>query len=268
MDRRADFVAIETPDHVILHYEVAGLMSRILAGGVDALFQAAIAVTMVVAAIIAGTSELLGWASGASSEISKLSIAFFVILLFVDVWGYSILFEIFMRGQTPGKRLLRIRVIRDGGYALAPGEVIVRNLMRIVDFLPWGYLAGLTVMFLNRQNKRIGDYVAGTLVIRDVPLAAPVAPPASAHSSPPGRPQEWDELRGAGVARLSPERIGLIDDFLERRSALDAETRRRLARLIAEPVAAQLQRTVTDHEQFIEDVARAVRELRGQTHET
>ena len=85
-----------------------------------------------------------------------------------SIWGYSALFEAFWNGQTPGKRLFNIRVIKDSGRQITLFEALARNLLRVVDmFPPPVYFVGLVSMLCNRQQKRLGDFVAGTIVIHE-----------------------------------------------------------------------------------------------------
>ena len=84
--------------------------------------------------------------------------------------GYFILFEWLLNGQTPGKRMLHVRVIKQGGYALRFFDTLLRNLLRVVDFLPLFYGVGLTSLLLTRDSQRLGDLVAGTLVVYQEPV--------------------------------------------------------------------------------------------------
>ncbi|MBK8057237.1 MAG: RDD family protein [Gemmatimonadetes bacterium] len=91
------------------------------------------------------------------------------------VWGYFTLFEGFRDGQTPGKKWMGLRVIRDTGHPITVREAGARNLLRIVDLLPPPYLLGILFIAFHPKGKRIGDLVAGTVVVRDRPADAPVA---------------------------------------------------------------------------------------------
>ena len=93
--------------------------------------------------------------------------------------GYFILLEWLLNGQTPGKRLLHIRVIKQGGYALRFFDTLLRNLLRVVDFLPLFYGVGLTSLLLTRDSQRVGDLVAGTLVVYQEPVRNRIAPAGS-----------------------------------------------------------------------------------------
>jgi uncharacterized RDD family membrane protein YckC len=242
-----DLIHIETPEHVVFEYELAGLGSRIFAALLDALFVllgfAAIALLLLAAGQIAGP-----WFA-----------ALGIVAAFVLFWGYPIYFESTRAGQTPGKRRLGMRVILESGHALTPSVAVVRNLLRIVDFLPGAYALGLAVMILNRRYKRVGDFVAGTIVIRDRPQAAGPRRLTASSLQTVASEDGATALRAAGAHRIPPDRIRLVEEFLQRRLALDPEARRRLARQIAEPLAAQIGAAAPDPERFLKDLLLAHR---------
>src|SRR6185295_6664189 len=153
-----DRIRIETPEHVVFEYELAGLVSRIMAATID---------LIVIGFIMLGLFLAVLAAVGGLQDFAPWAIALGAIAAFLVIWGYPMFFEIFWKGQTPGKRSLGMRVFQEGGYSLTPQVVIVRNLLRFVDFLPGAYFLGLLVMMLNRRYKRVGDFVAGTIVIRE-----------------------------------------------------------------------------------------------------
>src|SRR5262249_34832372 len=103
-----------------------------------------------------------------------------VLALFVILWGYYLLFEGLRDGQTPGKRMLRLRAVRDGGYSVGFSASAVRNLMRIIDMQPIvSYLVGIASIALTKSGKRLGDIVAGTLVVREALVRQPMTPTAA-----------------------------------------------------------------------------------------
>jgi uncharacterized RDD family membrane protein YckC len=258
MQGGAGHISIETPEHVVFHYELAGIISRMLAAFLDGALQFLIALLIITGAAVvvgASASDLF------QRDLSMASTAVIVLLLFVDIWGYPILFETFMGGRTPGKAALKIRVIREGGYALTPGDVIVRNLLRAVDFLPGFYGLGLIVMCLNPRYKRIGDFVAGTLVIRDAETGSMRAPsPRAARVAGFADAGTVDALRRAGIHQLPQDQVALVESFLERRSTLDVAARRTLARKIAGPISERFQVPIREPERFLQDVLQAWRE--------
>lgn len=152
----------------------------------------------------------------------SLGIAFFITLGFVVFFGYFIVFEALWNGQTPGKKLLGIRVVRDGGYPIDFGASLIRNLIRVGEQLVFYYLIAAISALLSSENKRIGDVAAGTIVVRDARLAEPRA--LLVGDAEPAY---------AATAYLDGDERALIKRFLTRRDALTAERRSELAAQIA-----------------------------------
>ena len=226
---QGDIIQIETPEHVVFEYELAGPGSRVLAALIDALLVGLVLLGIFVICLI-----LVG---GGLADFGPYALAIGIVAAFLTLWCYPIFFELWMRGQTPGKRSLGIRVIQEGGFALTPSVVLARNLMRIVDFLPGGYGLGLLVMIFNRRYKRLGDFVAGTIVIRErkpAGAAAPRLPTVTRIAL--GSEEAVAALRRGGVHRLSTAQIQLIEDFLERRASMNPDARRRIGRQLADSV--------------------------------
>jgi len=128
-------VAVRTPESIAFRYDLAGLGSRALAVAVDMVVQ-----IVVLLLIVWGLVALAGTAAGRASTrrpedslTNSLAIAFVVFIIFAIFYGYFIVFEAFWNGQTPGKKLLGIRVVRDGGYPLDFGGAFLRNLVRIAE---------------------------------------------------------------------------------------------------------------------------------------
>ncbi len=157
---------VETPEHVVLDLEIAGVGSRALAALLDTLILVGAGLAALIAlGILAGFGITLGpWGEA-------------VLLLggFAAWTGYFIFFEGLRRGQTPGKRLVGIRVLMDTGHAVSFSAAAVRNLLRVADFLPPPYLTGLLLIAFHPRAKRLGDLVAGTVVARDRPGEASLA---------------------------------------------------------------------------------------------
>ena len=220
-------VDVETPELVVLTYSIAGVGSRVLAGVTDLLICAAALVAVSVAVLLLGGSLSLVSDRGASWGAAVLFLAQFVIL-----WGYYVLFEGFMDGQTPGKRLHQLRVVRDGGYSVTFGVSAVRNLVRMIDMQPGVfYLVGMTSLFFTKRGRRLGDLVAGTIVVRED--VQRVEEPA--RSKPPAD-------RGATVLQtaLTEDEYILLGRFVERWGALDPLRRAALAAQLAERFAKVL----------------------------
>jgi uncharacterized RDD family membrane protein YckC len=156
-------ITIITPEHVELRFEIAGPGSRLLALLVDQIII--IILTIIILLILAAFSFVSFSSSSERGLTSTLGIALLMVMFLPTL--YFFLFETFMHGKTPGKAILGIRVIRDTGHALDVRGALLRNLMRIVDQLPVLYMTGSVVVFFSAQSRRIGDYVGGTLVVRE-----------------------------------------------------------------------------------------------------
>lgn len=211
-----------TPERVGLQYDIAGLGSRGAAAVVDSAIQ--VGGMLVLGGGVLGASVLL---SSAGLDVPGLAaLAVVIVGVALVTLGYFIIFEIVWSGQTPGKRLLGVRVIRESGYPIRPADAVVRNLVRIVDGLPAAYAAGIVTMLLNARSKRLGDFAAGTIVVREGPRG-PLAVPAEHAPGAPGAP---------GVA-LSAADATLVRDFLVRRAGMQPAARAELARQLAAAIA-------------------------------
>src|SRR5271156_4545441 len=164
----ADQLNIETPEQVALRFPIAGVGSRFLALLTDLVIQGlALLAMFFIFVLIIGSSKKLPGLSAPSEIAVKWFIAAVVLFYFLLYWGYYSLFEAFRNGQTPGKRLLKIRVIKDSGRQITLFEALARNLLRVIDMLPSFYLVGVISMLCNREQKRLGDLVAGTIVVHE-----------------------------------------------------------------------------------------------------
>ncbi|HSH93581.1 MAG TPA: RDD family protein, partial [Roseimicrobium sp.] len=146
---------IRTPEGVSFSLLLASPVSRFMAWTVDQM-------CILAAASLAGA--ILGKLGLLSQDVAK---ALIILAVFVLQVGYGMFSEWHWRGQTLGKRLLRLRVVDINGLPLQPGQVIVRNLLRFVDVLPVGYLVGGLTAFLNKRGQRLGDIAANTVVVRN-----------------------------------------------------------------------------------------------------
>jgi uncharacterized RDD family membrane protein YckC len=212
-----------------LHLTVAGVGSRFLALAVDTLIQVGAGIVVLVVLGLLGVAGV--FAGMRQSPLWVLAAVVFA--AFLLMFGYFAAFEIAWNGQTPGKRVVGIRVVKDSGRPLTPAETIGRNLLRIVDQLPALYALGVVVALLNAQNKRLGDFIAGSVVIREGTLGElkPIWQTASATSPP---------LALLGSSALSVEDLVLIDTFLNRRSMLAPDVRSRMAAQILERLKPKL----------------------------
>jgi uncharacterized RDD family membrane protein YckC len=240
-----DKLTIETPEQTLLEFPLAGIGSRFLAIALDILLQfgAYIVLALIGAALsMAGFLPTLG---------KQWGIAIVIFLGFAVQFGYYTTFEAVWNGQTPGKRWTHLRVIQDSGRPISAFDAILRNLLRIVDQLPALYAVGIVTILLSRENKRVGDYAAGTVVIHEKPLQgmgsiwSVAAAPAQPSSVIPMLSLSEDELR-------------LVETFFERRASLDADVRRSMGRQIAQRLGDRLNVPAEmrpDAEKFLEALA-------------
>lgn len=231
MEARAGWqaeMAVVTPESVVFSYEVAGIGSRFLAVLVDHVIEA-----LAFAALLLAAGSL-GWTG--NKYFPMLAITGSTLAYA----GYFILFELLWDGQTPGKRLLGLRVVRDGGYGLTALECILRNVVRIIDFLPVFYGVGLVSMFLSEKSRRLGDFAAGTVVIKDQPSAIPslvrLAGPAALNALAP----EVQASIRRGVVTFNADELRVMREFLRRRHGLPPDARGKLAARLGEAVRVRL----------------------------
>ncbi len=205
-----DFLALETPEQIEVTYRIARLGSRFIAALWDSLAIALLQLALVVVGAV--LTEAL---QQAGAVASNGGIALMVLLGFLLFWGYYVLFEVIGNGQTPGKRLAGIRTVRQDGYPIGFGESAIRNIVRIVDFLPVAYGIGVVTMFVDNRSRRLGDFAAGTLVIHDQHALAPKSlrptPTVDEALLLPALPH---------LARLTPEEVEAARRFLQRRDTL------------------------------------------------
>ena len=160
-----EFDIIETPENVDLQRRLAGIGSRFVAGLLDTLLIVAALLVVMLVSLAFGVS-LFAFGTDLAHRADAWVLALFILLGFLIYWGYFVLFETWMNGQTPGKRYMRIRVVQQEGGAVSFNAVAIRNLLRAVDIVGVYAVAGI-VMFLTRKVQRLGDLAAGTVVISE-----------------------------------------------------------------------------------------------------
>lgn len=206
-------VQLETPEHVRLGYDLADLGSRFVAMMVDLL---AIGLCLASTFLVGFLSLRVTGFSFAGSAAA----AVFLIVWFALQWGYFLLFEAFWAGQTPGKRLLGLRVLHSGGQPLSFRGSVVRNLIRVLDVQPlFVGMVGGACMMMSRRTQRLGDLVADSIVVRDRGAAAVPWP-------------DIPEAASRGRPILSDEQFALLSGFCERRDSLTPDTVGRLERSV------------------------------------
>jgi uncharacterized RDD family membrane protein YckC len=216
---------LETPDNVELHFDLAGPGSRFCALCIDALLMACGVLGLVLLFLVVGIALPGAIAEGrvlGGKSVVGWGAALVVLALSVLTSAYHAAFELFMAGQTPGKRAMKIRAISDDGTAMVPSQVIVRNVLRTVDFLPFGYALGGLIAMFGRSQQRLGDLAAGTIVVKEGDTdyrAKTDGPQATALSRP----------FPAAATELPRAEATLVRSFLSRREELLPDARERLA---------------------------------------
>jgi uncharacterized membrane protein SpoIIM required for sporulation len=221
-------VDVETPELVVVSYSIGGIGSRVLAALTDlAICLGLMFMLFIAVAVLAprGLTPVVGAAS------ASWGMAILILAQFALLWGYYVLFEGFMDGQTPGKRIHHLRVVREGGYSVTVGVSAVRNLVRILDMQPaFFYLVGLGSLLVTKHGRRLGDLVAGTLVVREEVRAS---------STPMARGRE--PLAAAALqTSLSEDEYVVLSRFVERWSTLEPLRRATLAAQLAQRFAGAL----------------------------
>ncbi|TME11158.1 MAG: RDD family protein [Chloroflexi bacterium] len=246
-------LVVATPERVSFDYQVAGLGTRAIAQLLDLLILSAILVALFFAGLFVG----IVLDSGVVANLM------WILGSFVVIFGYFWVSEAMWSGQTIGKKAFRLRAVGDRGEPLTLIQAGIRNVVRVVDFLPYGYGVGLIVLFINGKGKRLGDLAAGTVVVKDsdhvwlwqLPGARPVdfqmasgqqaqmpLPPGYPPPPPPLIPPPPPEPPAPGpspytlasnaesiLRRLDPELRRFVSSYAHRRPALGLELRVQLA---------------------------------------
>jgi uncharacterized RDD family membrane protein YckC len=230
---------VRTAEAIAVRYELAGLGSRFLALTVDMALQIAVAfaVVLVLAIFSVPVARAVAWMQ-LDKTVYVVALTSLALLTFALFFGYFIIFELAWNGQTPGKRALGIRVVRDAGFPVDAGAAVIRNVVRVVEFGFGIYVLSALVTLLSPENKRPGDFAAGTIVVRDRADDAPVLD-ALLRDDP-----EHDD-------GLDREDRALIAQFLMRRATLEPRAADEIAARIAERVRPKLRASF----HYLDDVA-------------
>jgi uncharacterized RDD family membrane protein YckC len=222
-------IDITTPEHVHLKFKIAGIGSRATAQIIDWLILGLLNFTIFFISIKVNNSFL-----GDIGDFSNYIWAIVIILFFLLTWGYFAFYEFFNSGRTIGKWLMGIRVIQDNGQTITFMSSFIRNLLRIVDFLPGMYFLGILMIFFHPKHKRIGDLVAGTIVIyerkRKKKKKDPFLKELEKRNIQPGRLELDDWSR----KKIGTREWNLLKTYMERRQTLVAAEREKLTLQVAE----------------------------------
>ncbi len=207
-----------------IEHELAGIASRCGAAVVDLLLQALAVLVIMLAFMVV---ELVGHLSVTGWPTSVLIVSTFLLW-----WGYYVFFETIWNGQTPGKRLLRLRAVKYGGTPIDLPSAAIRGLIRVIDLA----IIGVIVMFFTPKNQRLGDLAAGTLVVKERSewtghIAQPKAAPANITP---------ESALVKNIELVTPDQFDAVKRFVERGDELAPQTREQLAARIARPLMLHL----------------------------
>jgi uncharacterized RDD family membrane protein YckC len=266
-----EVLVIETPERVPLHFALASIGNRFLACALDHTIQAfVLLLVFITALIVANVSNV----ENVFESAPKWVIAIMIIVVFLIFSSYFAFFEWIWSGQTPGKRWLKLRVIREDGRPITFWEACVRNLLRTFDMMPAGfYSVGLISVFVNSRDQRVGDMVAGTVVVREREAEAPEF--AQVFASPVSDPALRRSFKPvdftASLQSLTEAEIQVVETFLRRRWDLADVPRQWMAWRVALPILYKLRPTYDlntfTYEGFLEELLhRYLREHRFTTN--
>lgn len=246
---------VRTPEMVEFTFPVAGLGSRFLAWLVDAFCMAGVLAVIFFICITLGAMSMA--ATGPSGIVTSMAIAVF--LMFLVSWGWGVGFEAAWDGRTPGKKLLGLRVIGDSGVRVTLAQAAIRNFFRVLDALPFTYVLGAVVHLASPRGQRIGDLVAGTVVVREERRTVP-----SRIGFPEAKYNSFleDPALAARISRLiRHDERELLLELLLRRDELELATRTELFARLAKHLAAKLaleSASFLSDEKLVMNVAQAV----------
>ena len=236
-----DKLIIDTPEQVHLEFVLAGIGSRFMAVLLDTVVEVGIALVVSLIALAFAATPLT---SGSRTWI----LAILIFVFFLIMWGYYAIFETLWKGQTPGKRWAGIRVIKESGRPINAYEAIARNFVRFVDYLPGFYGVGVITMLLNHKNRRLGDFVAGTLVVHET-SDGEIAPFLNTNFA-------TGDVIFPQAANLTLQEAELVEAFLLRRldmaPAIRRESAERIATMLSNRLAISPDMRPADTEAFLE----------------
>jgi uncharacterized RDD family membrane protein YckC len=254
-----DDLVIETPEHIELTFALASVGNRFLASLIDHILQ-----TLAIVIILFFAFLILTGGATLTTLTETLgvswTIAITIIVSFLVYFGYFAFFEILWSGQTPGKRWLKLRVVRTDGRPISPFEAIGRNLMRSFDFLPGGYGFGVLSIILSKNSQRLGDFVVGTVVVKERASEAPtLIEVLNMHEREMSQQPKLALNHLINPRQLKEEEWLTVETFLRRRDDLPTEVREKIATHIALPLMQKLQLTdISANSSNYEDILEAI----------
>jgi uncharacterized RDD family membrane protein YckC len=260
-----DTMQFETPENVRVQYTLAGLGTRFIAWFIDQIFTTLMLILIVIFLFVAGIAtaqvmdDLAGRAAAAPPErVMGIFVGFIILMMGLGSFVYFTGLELFMKGQTIGKRMCRIRVVKVDGFALDAGSILVRNVFRVLDQFPILWV----IPVMSKRAQRTGDMVGGTIVITDV---SPTLSDVRVRLSDQKALDSEFRFDARSLQKLKEVDFEAIEGLLDRWGELPEPQRERLAEKIANSLATRLQLDQPARERrqrFLEDLLAA--ELRRQ----
>jgi uncharacterized RDD family membrane protein YckC len=229
-------VSVRTPESIAFYYELAGLGSRFLAVALDLVIQIFVGIAIVLLAIWAapGAQALAQAMHLGSASFQTIVFAIAILMLFLVYSGYFIAFETLWNGQTPGKRLIGIRVVRDGGYPIGFMDSVIRNLIRVIE-AAFAYAPSIVSALLSSENKRLGDLAAGTIVVRDRAFEMP-----HQRSWMSGDDENVQYKALPGIELVTDDEFALVERYVSRSHMLEPQAAQAAAARIASTLRQKL----------------------------
>ena len=263
-----EVLIVETPERVELHFPLASLGNRFLACAIDHSIQFLVLLIVLLASDYLETLPAVFGQSGLTSlrGVSLWLKALGILFVFILFFGYFVIFETVWNGQTPGKRWLRLRVIQQDGRPINFFSSLSRNVIRLADMMvPPFYSAGLVSVFASRYSKRLGDFVAHTVVVREWPADFFSPDQFASPSSQLIDGEDCARIVFEGdVGMITPAELLVVEICLRRSSALTPTSREWLAWRVATPLIEKI-RPVFERDGFTYD--RFLRELLARAHQ-
>jgi uncharacterized RDD family membrane protein YckC len=258
-----DTISIRTPENVEISCRLAGYGTRFLAMMVDYLIIISLLIGLsitvwILRILFLPVSLFVG------TGPMGLAMGFWILGFFIIVWGYFIGFEAKWGGQTPGKRLFGIRTRNDFGGGITFFQATIRNLLRTIDILPFGYFVGGMVMLCNARQKRLGDLVAGTIVIKEKKLDLPSPSPIIYNGE---NPLAQDPIMRKGIKeRMRKEEKELLFELLRRANRIEFRERMKLMEEFSDHLSRRLNIEKPHYlstERFLHQIADAITETKS-----
>ncbi|PWU67984.1 RDD family protein [Gracilibacillus dipsosauri] len=242
-------VNVKTPEYVSLQFQLAGLGSRATAQIIDYTIIAIVEIILLLLIIFSGINDFILFDEGIG-----YAIAFYLIITLLLQFGYFIFLEYFWSGRTIGKRMLNIRVIQENGHNITFLSSIIRNFLRVVDMLPFGYLVGMIMIFSHQKHKRLGDLTAGTIVVHERANKSNRLSPLEKYIQKKNLQKEELAIDAFHLKQFTNKDWRLLSTYCSRLPDIKQEERTELTRQIADILLPKIESEVASLHRSDEDI--------------